>query len=859
MFLMVRVSFFLSNSRVVGGQVVLLPQSCIASVRIFDTMTKEFRGCEMSWIDNNGLFLLSNDSTFALGFQPAQDVTLFLLVIVHMASNTVVWTANRGSPVSNSDNFVFDNQGKVALLRGGDEIWSPVPDGKPVSKIQLQNSGNLVLYGKEDNTMLWQSFSHPTDTLLSNQEFSQGMKLSSDPSPSSGNLSYFLEIKSGDMILSAGFPSPQPYWSMARDSRKLINKGGGGGGVITSASMHDNSWKLYDRSKALLWQFVFSTDVAASLNSTWSAVLGGDGSITFSNLQSGIKSTTSIPSDRCGKPEACGAYYACSPENCLCPSGLISRNCNIGTVYPACPGSKDSTELVNAGDDLNYFALGFVQPSAAKTDLNSCKQNCVGNCSCLALFFDNSSGSCFLFDSVGSFRYDTSSQVAAYIKVSKHGTSNGAAVGGSTGNGNGSKKLVPILLIAIFTVVVVISMLYGGYRYYDLRRESTKAPAAAAAAESSEDDVLESISGMPVRYSYKDLQSATDNFSVKLGQGGFGSVYQGALPDGTRIAVKKLEGIGQGKKEFRAEVSIIGSIHHVHLVRLKGFCNEGSHRLLAYEYMANGSLERWIFKKKQKNKSDGDDDDDDDVNVVLDWETRFTIALGTAKGLAYLHEDCDVKILHCDIKPENVLLDDHFEAKLSDFGLAKLMTREQTHVFTTLRGTRGYLAPEWITNYAISEKSDVYSYGMVLLEIIGGRKNYDSSQSSEKSHFPSYAFKMMEEGRLREIVDSSLKHKPDDESVCGVVRVALWCIQEDMSLRPPMSRVVQMLEGICPVPEPPSSSPRGTRLYSSFFKMMTTSDSTSGSGTARGATSSAPSDSNSSDTYISALRLSGPR
>ncbi|KAJ0858231.1 putative protein kinase RLK-Pelle-SD-2b family [Helianthus annuus] len=180
---------------------------------------------------------------------------------------------------------------------------------------------------------------------------------------------------------------------------------------------------------------------------------------------------------------------------------------------------------------------------------------------------------------------------------------------------------------------------------------------------SEEDTFLENISGMPVRFTYKDLQEATNGFTTKLGQGGFGSVYQGALKDGTQLAVKRLEGIGQGKKQFRAEVSIIGSIHHHHLVKLKGFCAE---------------------------------------------------AIGTAKGLAYLHEDCDVKIIHCDIKPENVLLDENFIAKVSDFGLAKLMTREQSHVFTTLRGTRGYLAPEWITNYAISEKSDVYSYGMVL-------------------------------------------------------------------------------------------------------------------------------------------------
>ena len=278
-----------------------------------------------------------------------------------------------------------------------------------------------------------------------------------------------------------------------------------------------------------------------------------------------------------------------------------------------------------------------------------------------------------------------------------------------------------------------------------------------------------------MRFTYTELRGATNNFADKLGQGGFGSVYLGTLPDGSSIAVKKLEGLGQGEREFRSEMTTIGNIHHVHLVKLRGFCVEGAQRLLAYEYMPKGSLNRWILSTR--------------VDApLLDWDTRFRIALGTAKGLAYLHQDCESKIIHCDIKPENVLLDDNFHAKVADFGLAKLMSREQSHVFTRLRGTRDYVAPEWITNYAISDKSDVYSYGIVLLEIISGRRSFDPLEASEKAHFPPFAFKKLEEGDLRNIVDAKLAYDDGDGRVEIAIRVALWCVQQDFSRRLPRGR-----------------------------------------------------------------------
>ncbi|CAM8952775.1 unnamed protein product [Rhodiola kirilowii] len=794
---------------------LLVSQICQASIPNFNKISPGFKASPMTYVDRDGQFLLSNKSTFAFEFRTTKDdVTAFHLVIIHKGSNTVIWTANRGSTIKNSDTFFFGKDGNAYLESDGKQVWSTETGGKGVVAIEMQESGNLALLGSDDK-VVWESFKHPSDTLISNQDFTEGMKLESDPSPN--NSSYFLEIRSGDMILYPGYSTLQPYWSMGKDVRKTINQNGG---EVTSARMDSNSWKLYDRSKMFLWQFVFSLDT--NPNITWVAVLGNDGFINFKSLQSegsSVASAQKIPSSRCDTPEPCDTYSICFNDNrCQCPQSLSSYSkCNPGRL-PACGKPLGGTELVSAGDGLGYFALDYVQP-AAKTDLLGCKDSCLRNCSCAAMFYQNSTRNCFMFDSIGSFQNTSkSSGIASFIKVRSNG-------------GEGAGKHFPyVVIIAVGTVLVIIGLLFGGFKYYKMKKTPPESPKDA----SDEDNFLESLSGMPIRFTYKDLETATNGFTNKLGQGGFGCVYLGKLPDGSQIAVKQLEGIGQGKKEFRAEVSIIGSIHHLHLVKLRGFCAEGAHRLLAYEFMANGSLERWIFKRKE--------------GFMLDWDTRFNIALGTAKGLAYLHEDCDVKIIHCDIKPENVLLDENFHAKVSDFGLAKLMNREQSHVFTTMRGTRGYLAPEWITNYAISEKSDVYSYGMVLLEIIGGRKNYDPNEISEKSHFPTYAFKMMEEGKILDILDTKLKKDEHDERVLIALKVALWCIQDDMHVRPSMTKVVQMLEGVSIVPTPPTASQMGSRLYSTFFKSMSS----------EGGTSSGPSDCN-SDAYLSAVRLSGPR
>uniref|UniRef100_A0A803LTH8 non-specific serine/threonine protein kinase n=1 Tax=Chenopodium quinoa TaxID=63459 RepID=A0A803LTH8_CHEQI len=285
------------------------------------------------------------------------------------------------------------------------------------------------------------------------------------------------------------------------------------------------------------------------------------------------------------------------------------------------------------------------------------------------------------------------------------------------------------------------------------------------------------------RFTYKALKMATNNFDMhkKLGGGGLGTVFEGSLSDGSKVAVKRLDCLGQGRKEFLAEVRTMGSIHHLNLVKLLGFCVENSHRLLVYEYMSKGSLDKWIFDINSRDN--------------FTWDTKKKIIVHIAKGLAYLHEECHKKIVHLDVKPQNVLLDDEFNAKISDFGLAKLIDRDQNYVMTQMRGTRGYLAPEWLGR-KITEKADVYSYGVVVLEVIFGRKNLDCSHP-EESTLIMQVKKKEEESQLLDLLDTCSEDMLDNyEDIEKTISLAIRCLHSEPAGRPPMSMVVKILEGV---------------------------------------------------------------
>ncbi|GMH05590.1 hypothetical protein Nepgr_007430 [Nepenthes gracilis] len=285
-------------------------------------------------------------------------------------------------------------------------------------------------------------------------------------------------------------------------------------------------------------------------------------------------------------------------------------------------------------------------------------------------------------------------------------------------------------------------------------------------------------------YNYRELETATEKFSPanKIGEGGYGSVYKGRLRDGTMVAVKVLSPESrQGLKEFLTELTVIADVEHENLVKLHGCCVENKNRILVYDYLENNSVAQTLLGVSQ--------------NTYFTWRARKNICIGIARGLAYLHEEVRPQIIHRDIKASNILLDRDFNAKISDFGLAKLIPSHMTHVSTRVAGTLGYLAPEYGIRGHLTKKADIYSFGVLLLEIVCGRCNRNKRLPLEDQYLLERAWKMYERGEFVELVDESFREELDIVEACTFMKVALLCTQDIPKLRPSMSEVVKMLQG----------------------------------------------------------------
>ncbi|CAJ1780245.1 unnamed protein product [Sphenostylis stenocarpa] len=405
--------------------------------------------------------------------------------------------------------------------------------------------------------------------------------------------------------------------------------------------------------------------------------------------------------------------------------------------------------------------------------LEECTKSCLQDCLCVLVTF--SGNSCWKKKlPLTNGRRDKGVNGTSIIKLMKN---NEFLI--SFPNQKDHETLVIIISVLLGFSVLVILMLVGAiYFGFSYNRKKIK-------SSRTKNHVVDNILR---NFTFEELVEATRNFSDELGRGSFSIVYKGTTKM-TSVAVKKLDKLFQDNdKEFQTEVNVIGQTHHRNLVRLLGYCNEGQHRILVYEFMSNGTLASFLFTPLKSN-----------------WRQRVDIANGIARGLVYLHEECCTQIIHCDIKPQNILLDDLCNARISDFGLAKLLLINQSHTETGIRGTKGYVAPDWFRSSPITTKVDTYSFGVVLLEIICCRRNVEKELvDEEKGILTDWAYDCYKTRRLDILLEN------DDEAINNIktfekfVMIAIWCIHEDPSLRPTMKKVLLMLEGIVEVSIPPN-------------------------------------------------------
>ncbi|KAJ1261421.1 hypothetical protein BS78_09G028500 [Paspalum vaginatum] len=688
--------------------------------------------------------------TTYFGFYSIDGDSFILSIVIFGPQAPVIWSANPDNPVNRNAILKFTSEGDLLLHNGdGTMVWSTGTESKSVAGMSLDDSGSLVLFN-QDNSSVWQSFDHPTDTLLMGQSLCTGMNLSVITSNAKWPTdSFYLSAQWNGLLYT--FP--------AASYMKLFETNA----TSTCCAFTNGSFGFSDN--------IFPLPSARSLQFMR---LESDGHLRLYETQGVgqgplmLIDVLSTQMNFCDYPMACGDYGVCSKGQCSCPSlsnfrfqneRLPSAGC-VPLTSTSCDQAYDP-QLVQF-NNVSYFSNNvFMLLATSGPSEDVCKQSCLIDCNCKAVVFQNNvyssdRGNCLLLteDMAILFADDPSNHFSAFFKIE-----------GSVSNHSG-KRMISIILGTIAGVCLLsILVCVAAWKKY----------------KKDEEPLLDCIPGIPKRFSFNDLELATGHFSIKLGSGGFGSVFRGKIGKET-IAVKRLEGVEQGMEEFLAEVKTIGRIHHFNLIRLIGFCAEKSHKLLVYEYLSNGSLDKWIFPKS--------------TVFTLSWKTRRNIILAIARGLSYLHEQCEEKIAHLDIKPQNILLDEKFNAKVSDFGLSKMINRDQSKVMTRMRGTRGYLAPEWLSS-TITEKADIYSFGVVMIEIICGRANLDESQPEESIHLISLLQEKARSGQLSDLVDSSSNDmRLHMEEVVEAMKLAMWCLQVDSSRRPSMSTIAKVLEGV---------------------------------------------------------------
>uniref|UniRef100_A0ACD5V292 Uncharacterized protein n=1 Tax=Avena sativa TaxID=4498 RepID=A0ACD5V292_AVESA len=692
--------------------------------------------------------------------------------------------------ITNSSDLVLsDSQGRTPW------VVKNTITGAGVTAVLL-GEGNLVLRSL-NGTITWQSFDHPTDTVLPNMRFlvsykaKVGMRLvawKGPDDPSSGDFSCSADPSSPDLQFVT-WNKTEPYCRLTVWSGKPVS----GGSYLTNTSSVLTQTAVNSGD-----EFYFTYTV--SNNSTLMRMtLDYTGKLKYLSWNSHT-SSWEIFGEHPSSSAPCELYASCGPFS----------YCDFTQITPSCQ-CLDGFEPV---DSIN-FSKGCQRKQALKCSkqsqfvplyemkvpdkflhirnrsLDECAAECNRNCSCTAYAYTD-------LRSAGAMEDPSRCLVWSGDLIDAGKSTSGAnmylRLADSSVNKKSSSVQIVLPIIAFLLLLTCIAVI-GMYRYRGKwRKKENKTKLMLGYFSASKE--LEGENTEFPSVSLEDILSATNHFadSNLVGRGGFGKVYKGTFGGGYEVAVKRLsQNSGQGIVEFKNEVVLIAKLQHKNLVRLLGCCIHEDEKLLIYEYLPNKSLDAYLFDGVQKN--------------VLDWFTRFKIIKGIARGLLYLHQDSRLRIIHRDLKASNILLDTEMTPKISDFGMARIFGANQNQANTNrVVGTYGYMSPEYAMRGAFSVKSDTYSFGVLLLEIVSGLKISSPQLINNFSSLITYAWTLWEDGKATELVDSSIVASCPLHEVLQCIHVGLLCVQDNPNDRPLMSSVMFMIENqssILPTPVQP--------------------------------------------------------
>ncbi|KAL8214294.1 hypothetical protein R6Q57_003743 [Mikania cordata] len=745
---------------------------------------------------------LSPSGDFAFGFKQIHDHFVLSIWYAKIPDQTIVWypqtypTVSRGSKVE-----LTRGRGLVLSDPQGEEVWNASSSISDVAYGFMIDTGNFVIVGSNSSNS-WESFDYPADTMLPTQVLERGGVINAKLSQTNFSRGRFQLkfLQEGNIILrmrDIDFDYAfAPYFeTKTEDPTNSSNS--------ASQLIFDASGYMYIlRTNGQRSDFSGKNTALSSEQYYYRATLDYDGVFGLYSHPKNPTSGTSWqdiwfePEKLCSRlvrfedSRACGFNNVCDNEaqrpNCECQKGfsLVDPNDPNGDCKPDFTPSCVEGE---SNEDLDFFELAnvnwpqFDYARIISISENNCTKSCKEDCFCVVAIYNNNT--CWKKQlPLLNGRKGRTEVAKALVKYRKSELQRiPTKIQGEKKDQNTLIAIISTLLGSSFLVnVVLVGLICVGFFMNYRKKARYDYPSSNVVKTNLH------------HFTYQDLVEATNVFKEELGRGAFGIVYKGVI--GTNIvAVKKLDRVfDDSEKEFQAEVNAIARTHHKNLVQLLGYCDEGTHRLLVYEYMSNGALASFLF-------GDG----------KPSWKQRCCIAVGIAKGLSYLHEECITQIIHCDIKPQNILLDDYYNAKISDFGLAKLLMMNESRTNTGIRGTKGYVAPEWFRNTPVTVKVDVYSFGVLLLEIISCRKSVKQIESGVEygSILTDWAWDCYQERILGTFVENDSEAIDDYKKLTSFVMVGLWCVQENPSQRPTMRKVIQMLEGVIEVSEPPCPCP----------------------------------------------------